>query len=53
VIANGYRGWIGIEYEGTRLPADEGVAATKRLMDRILAERASGERPAAAGGGGA
>ena len=41
VINAGYRGWIGIEYEGKELPEDEGIMATKRLLDRLLAELAS------------
>lgn len=28
----GYSGWIGIEYEGQRLPAEEGIMATKELL---------------------
>jgi sugar phosphate isomerase/epimerase len=39
VLESGYRGWIGIEYEGSRLPADAGVAATKRLIERVLRQR--------------
>lgn len=31
----GYRGPVGIEYEGRRLPEDEGVRATKRLLERV------------------
>ena len=31
----GYHGWVGIEYEGERLPEREGVAATKRLLERV------------------
>ena len=42
VIASGYRGWIGIEYEGGGVPVDEGVRLTKQLIDRVLAERAGG-----------
>jgi sugar phosphate isomerase/epimerase len=34
----GYRSWVGIEYEGTRLPEIEGIAATKRLLERVRAE---------------
>jgi sugar phosphate isomerase/epimerase len=30
----GYRGWIGIEYEGTGLPERAGIAATLRLLQR-------------------
>jgi len=32
----GYRGWIGIEYEGSRLGEREGVAATLRLLRRVI-----------------
>jgi L-ribulose-5-phosphate 3-epimerase len=31
----GYRGRLGIEYEGTRLSEREGVNATKRLLERL------------------
>lgn len=30
----GYRGYIGIEYEGRRLSEPEGVRATKALLER-------------------
>jgi L-ribulose-5-phosphate 3-epimerase len=36
VLDSGYRGWVGIEYEGTRLPEFEGIHAGKRLLDRFL-----------------
>ncbi|PHI20484.1 xylose isomerase [Lewinellaceae bacterium SD302] len=29
---HGYRGWIGIEYEGSELSADEGIRATQALL---------------------
>jgi len=35
VTAAGYRGWIGIEYEGTALAEADGILATKRLLERI------------------
>jgi len=35
VVAAGYRGWVGIEYEGSRLSPEEGVMATKRLLERV------------------
>lgn len=41
VLDSGYRGWVGIEYEGGRLGPDEGVLATKRLLDRVIGERLS------------
>ena len=30
----GYHGWVGIEYEGSRLTEFEGIAAAKRFLDR-------------------
>jgi sugar phosphate isomerase/epimerase len=30
-----YRGYIGIEYEGSRLSEDEGIMATKKLLERV------------------
>lgn len=33
----GYRGYVGIEYEGDQLPEREGVLATKRLLERARA----------------
>ncbi len=35
VIDAGYRSWVGIEYEGNRLPEAEGVLATKRLLEKV------------------
>ncbi len=34
VLDAGYRGWVGIEYEGGRLSEQEGILATKRLLER-------------------
>jgi L-ribulose-5-phosphate 3-epimerase len=34
VLDHGYKGYIGIEYEGERLSEAEGVAATKKLLQR-------------------
>lgn len=31
----GYRGYIGIEYEGQRLPEPDGIRATKALLERL------------------
>jgi hypothetical protein len=31
----GFKGFVGIEYEGTRLSEDEGIKATKRLLERV------------------
>lgn len=36
----GYRGWIGIEYEGSELPEAEGVRRTKALLERCRDELA-------------
>jgi L-ribulose-5-phosphate 3-epimerase len=41
VVAAGYHSWVGIEYEGTRLPEREGIAASLRLLQRIRTELAS------------
>ena len=38
MIAAGYRGWVGIEYEGTTLGEPEGIRATKRLLERLRNE---------------
>jgi L-ribulose-5-phosphate 3-epimerase len=37
----GYRSWVGIEYEGSRLSERDGIAATLRLLERIRAEMAA------------
>ncbi len=41
MLAAGYHGWVGIEYEGTTLAEPEGIRATKRLLERLRAELAS------------
>ena len=38
VLAAGYSGYVGIEYEGGRLGESEGILATKRLLERIQRE---------------
>lgn len=35
VLDAGYRGHLGIEYEGTRLSEKDGIDATKRLLERL------------------
>lgn len=35
VKAAGYRGYIGIEYEGSKLPEPEGIRATKKLLEKL------------------
>ncbi|MFK7961309.1 MAG: sugar phosphate isomerase/epimerase family protein [Phycisphaerales bacterium] len=51
VLDSGYRGWVGIEYEGGDPDGPAGVMLTKALIERVLAERgvpvaAAGERVA-------
>lgn len=36
VLESGYRGWVGIEYEGHRLTEFEGIQAAKRFLERVL-----------------
>lgn len=38
VLAAGFHSWVGIEYEGDRLPEQEGVAKTQALLETIRAE---------------
>lgn len=38
VLDAGYRSWVGIEYEGSKLPEREGIAKTKVLLERIRTE---------------
>jgi hypothetical protein len=35
VLEAGYRGWVGIEYEGGTLGEYEGIRATKALLERV------------------
>lgn len=37
VTAAGFRGWIGVEYEGNRLPEREGITRTIALLERVRA----------------
>ncbi len=50
VVKAGYHRYLGIEYEGDRLSEDDGVRATKRLVERvrdeIVAEQAGQKAPA-------
>jgi sugar phosphate isomerase/epimerase len=36
VRAAGYRGWVGIEYEGQRLAERDGIVAAKKLLERLI-----------------
>ena len=35
VLAAGYHGWIGIEYEGKAMPEADGIRATRKLLERV------------------
>jgi len=35
VLEAGYNGYVGVEYEGSRLSEDEGILVTKRLLEKI------------------
>jgi sugar phosphate isomerase/epimerase len=37
VLEAGYRGYVGIEYEGTELSEPEGIRATRALLERVRA----------------
>ena len=41
VLDAGYRGYIGIEYEGEKLSEPDGIRATKVLLERLRAELTS------------
>lgn len=40
VLDAGYRGYVGIEYEGSQLSEEEGILATRRLLERVRDELA-------------
>ncbi|MFM7138491.1 MAG: sugar phosphate isomerase/epimerase, partial [Planctomycetota bacterium] len=40
VVDAGYRGWVGVEYEGETLSEDEGIKTTKRLLETVRTELA-------------
>ena len=40
VLDAGYRGWVGIEYEGSTLSEPDGIRATKKLLERVRTELA-------------
>lgn len=44
VLDAGYRGYVGVEYEGEKLSEIEGVVATKRLLERVGDELADSGR---------
>ena len=41
VLDAGYRGYVGIEYEGSRLSESDGILATKALLERVREELSS------------
>jgi sugar phosphate isomerase/epimerase len=38
VKASGFKGYVGIEYEGAEISEDEGIKATKALLEKVFAE---------------
>lgn len=38
VKESGFKGYVGIEYEGTQLSEDEGIKATKALLEKVIKE---------------
>jgi len=38
VKASGFKGYVGIEYEGPELSEEEGIKATKALLEKVFAE---------------
>ena len=36
VLEAGYAGYIGVEYEGKRMPAKDGILHTKRLIEKYI-----------------
>ncbi len=35
VLKHGYHGYVGVEYEGSRLSEEEGIIATRKLLEKI------------------
>jgi sugar phosphate isomerase/epimerase len=42
VLEAGYHGYVGVEYEGDRLPESAGVELTRKLLVRVLEARSAG-----------
>ncbi len=42
VTDSGYNGWVGIEYEGSKLSEPEGIKATKALLEKLRSSEYSG-----------
>jgi L-ribulose-5-phosphate 3-epimerase len=41
VLNSGYKGYINVEYEGRRLSEEEGIIATRKLLEKIREQRMS------------
>jgi len=41
VLDAGYHGYVGVEYEGSSLSEDDGIIATKKLLERVRDQLAS------------
>ncbi|MFZ9034223.1 MAG: sugar phosphate isomerase/epimerase family protein [Anaerohalosphaeraceae bacterium] len=39
VLGHGYRGYVGVEYEGDRLSEEDGIIATRKLLEKIRSGR--------------
>ena len=39
VLDSGYRGWIGVEYEGAKMSEFEGIIRTRDLLRKVRSER--------------
>ncbi len=35
---SGYKGWVGVEYEGSELPEKEGIIATRKLLEKVFTQ---------------
>ena len=44
VLAAGYHGHVGVEYEGSEKSEEEGIRLTKRLLERVRDELSAGEK---------
>jgi sugar phosphate isomerase/epimerase len=42
VVDSGYNGYVDVEYEGNRLREDEGIVATKKLLEKIQQQMMNG-----------
>lgn len=43
VLDAGYRGWVGVEYEGSKLDSYAGIRATKALLEKVREELSDAE----------